>query len=191
MSLLLLPSFSCATSDSLVTDYSINLTGTFFLDNTSDQSYLCGASGSFPLVGETWNITIVVDLNSTSGVNVFYSTYYAIHQDYWEGVRQFTVLPNQSQTHMYISHVQIDTTAFPVFDIALTNSSGYARGSYIFEKVFSGYYLENLGTGMTYVSDITVWLDSLESAALDFSFFELFPVFLFLVLVGRIRFDSV
>ncbi|MHA2052610.1 MAG: hypothetical protein ACW99F_03330 [Candidatus Hodarchaeales archaeon] len=145
-----------------VSTYSFDPSGTFVIENTSDLHNLCGIYGSYPFVGETWNLTVVVDMNSSSGVTIFSSTYVSSYQKHWEGALEFSVFPNHSQTQTYISHLQIDTTAFPLFDIALINSSGCANGSYKLEKIFNGYHVDDLVTGHTYISNLTAWLEELS-----------------------------
>ncbi|MHA1941044.1 MAG: hypothetical protein ACW97P_04900 [Candidatus Hodarchaeales archaeon] len=128
---------SSVMDDFFVSTYSFDPSGTFVIENTSDLHNLCGIYGSYPFVGETWNLTVVVDMNSSSGVTIFSSTYVSSYQKHWEGALEFSVFPNHSQTQTYISHLQIDTTAFPLFDIALINSSGCANGSYKLEMVLT------------------------------------------------------
>ncbi len=132
----------------------------FFLSNTTEPLGIGALGTSIPFVGETWNLTIKVEANSTSGVEVLYEkfTNSRIMWEYWVGALEFQVLPAQIQTETYVSHIEADTTDFPYFKLVLLNGSESASGSYTKIRVFEGYFIAELGTGFTYVEDIEAWL---------------------------------
>jgi len=118
--------------------------GTFHLENTTEEKKLCGITGSYPLVGETWNLTIQVAENSSTGINISFYGYYVANLSWWDGTKVFQVEPGNTHSEIYLSHFSCDFPSFPSFKIALINSTKQARGSYRLEKIGKGYLIDEM-----------------------------------------------
>jgi hypothetical protein len=139
------------------------VTGSFSLVNTSENQELCGIFGSYPLIGETWNLSVTVAGNSSSDINVSYSGHYIYDMNWWEGADAFQVFPDHSHSEIYISHYSSDFPAFPTFYISLVNSTGNSSGTFQLSMIFRGYEANYPFPCPGYVSNITKWLISLTS----------------------------
>lgn len=139
---------------------SYSKSGSFFISNTTRMKALCWIGFSYPCLGETWNLTISVDSNSSSGINI--SAFY----QYWTGKTFFQILPGHFKTEIYVSGISIDTSnAYPRFKIALMNSTGNASGTYHTSGLYRG-SCPDIGTGQAIggtPKNITEWLESLSS----------------------------
>jgi hypothetical protein len=138
--------------------------GTFHLENTTEEKELCGIVGSYPLVGETWNLTIQVAANSSTGINVSFYGHYVYNMSWWDGAKAFQVEPGTTHSEIYLSHFTCDFPAFPSFNIALQDSTKQASGSYWLEKIEKGYLID-VGTGDTYIANITAWLNEMTTSS--------------------------
>ncbi|MHA1169535.1 MAG: hypothetical protein ACTSRU_17045, partial [Candidatus Hodarchaeales archaeon] len=136
--------------------------GSFILDNTSEQKEMVGALPPLARIGTAWNLTVSVGGNSTSGVNITFHEHFAHVIDWWEGVKMFTVSPNQTRSEIYVSHAVADFPIEPMFYCSLVESTGYASGDYQLLLIHGGYPFD-VGTGETSVSNITAWLEELSS----------------------------
>ena len=138
-----------------------NKSGKFHIENSSVSQELVPISGSYPLIGETWNLTIAVNENSTSGIRItMSSSYYSYHELWWEGNRNFTIEPGENRTESYISHVCTDYPAFPAFFIELLIGSKDANGTYSLILIQKGTLADIGATGQTYIWNITRWLEN-------------------------------
>jgi hypothetical protein len=168
----------------------LNKEGTFSLYNTTEKETLCFVSGSYPLIGETWNLTINLAHNSSSGLEVEMWGHYLYNLTEWEGTKEFQVAAGENISEIYISHFICDYPAFPAFDIHLTNSTGFAHGTYTLKQIAAGYHID-VGTGDTYISDISAWLvhrneNQTSSSSIDyFSLLEYSISILLFIMVKR------
>ncbi|MHA2075890.1 MAG: hypothetical protein ACW97X_14815, partial [Candidatus Hodarchaeales archaeon] len=157
---------------------------------TTEKETLCSVSGSYPLIGETWNLTVNLAHNSSSGLEVEMWGYYLYNLTEWEGAKEFQVAVGENHSEIYISHFICDYPAFPVFDITLTNSTGLAHGTYSLKKIAEGYHID-VGTGHTYISDISAWLvhrsesQTSSRSIVNFSFFEYSISILLFIMLKR------
>ena len=134
--------------DSTPTDFSLNI---------SSPSLLITIPVVVTGIGTTWNVTFIVNTNSTSSVSIHFShRESSTHPEYWEGQEQFIVSPGTSITQFYVSHYCGDYIIRPEILANLSSLAGQASGFYMSNVTFWGYY-PAIGTGHTYVSNITDW----------------------------------
>jgi hypothetical protein len=110
-------------------------------------------------VGSTWNVSIFLFPNSTSGLKFQFGTIFGGYYSYWEGPREFEVTPNQNYTVTYIQHHQSDAVVEWFLNYTLLESSMNASGTYSFFQTNYGYPAA-IGTGEIYVVNITAWLET-------------------------------
>ena len=118
-----------------------------------------------PRIGQTWNVTLQLDDDSTTGVEWEAKTG-SNYENMWEGPAQFTQTEGEIVTHQYISHVCGDNMGHTglFFGLTLIDSTGSISGSYSAELLFGGYANPpECGTGQLIVPDISEWLASQSS----------------------------
>ncbi len=81
---------------------------------------------------------------------------------YIEGVKTFILIPNETRTETYVSHFESDGILRRFSYIQLIDGTKNASGTYLVEKVHSGYYI-TVGTGETYIANITQWLAEISA----------------------------
>lgn len=131
-----------------------NFTGSFYIDNTSEQQELF----TFMLfgIGLTYNVTFELHANSTTGLNIslFPSTGKLL-----VGPKQIIIYPNERWTGVYVSHWTGDNWLHRYVYGELVDPEKNASGIFHVEKT-KGNYLFDYGTGETYIANITEWLIS-------------------------------
>lgn len=151
-------------------------------------------------IGEKYNVSLNLDSNSTTAVNITVATE-SSNPNMWEGPPQFTLHPAESFTTIYISHVCGDNLGWimPYFFLQLLNSTASASGSYLACVLSEGYSHPDCGTGQALVINITQWLSEMSystSSSRSLSRYipigwELYPIlFLTAILVVFRRFKS-
>jgi hypothetical protein len=145
--------------DSVQREY--DSSGTISLVNTTENLLFTYTKPTLPHIGETWNLTVRLFSNSTTGINVSYQNLYLLSPDWWEGQKNFLVHPNETQTQIYVSHITGDTPLGLAFYIRLLNNTQNAWGTYELTKLHSGYEFP-VDTAHLYVSDISAWLEEMS-----------------------------
>jgi hypothetical protein len=130
------------------------LEGNFFISNTSDQKTLFQLE--FLGIGVTYNVTIRLHANSSSDVSF---SLFPESGKRIEGLKLFSLAPNDSRTEQYVSHWDSDGIPPRYVFYQLVDSTKNASGSYYVQKVHSGYSI-NVGTGDIYIANITAWLET-------------------------------
>jgi hypothetical protein len=132
------------------------LADSFFTSNTSEQEIL------FPFyfmgLGAKYNITIDLHSDSSSDVSFFI---FSDSGKYIEGVKVFTLASNETRTETYTSHWESDGIPLRKSYFQLVDGTKNASGNYQVEQVHHGYDI-NVGTGETYIANITEWLISVS-----------------------------
>ena len=133
-------------------------TGQFFVANTSEHKTLNEAFYSMG-IGTTYNVTITVHSNSSSGVN-----FSPRNLGMWDGLSEFQVFPNETLTTSYISHCMSDEPPEILFRYSLIDSSKNASGMYHILCVDPGYQI-SIGIGHTCITDISAWLNPKQASS--------------------------
>ncbi|MHA2164398.1 MAG: hypothetical protein ACXAAT_00915 [Candidatus Hodarchaeales archaeon] len=133
----------------------INSEETFNIDNTNSTQRLFQKWPEY--IGSTWNVSIFLSPNSTSGVKFVFGTNFGYYYSYWEGPKEFEVHPNETYNAIYVQHYESDAVVDWWMDYSLLEPTKNASGEYAIQKTNAG-YLANVGTGETYIENITAWL---------------------------------
>ena len=130
--------------------------GSFQLYNTSEQKTLFEFYSMG--MGQSYNVTTHLHTNSSSGVSfsIFHESGINI-----EGVKMFTLAPNETRTETYVSHWASDGVPLRKALYLLVEGTKNASGSYQVQKVHEGYDID-VGFGETYIANITEWLYSVS-----------------------------
>jgi len=135
-------------------------TGSFSVVNTTESNYLFEDHIWGISIGATWNVSIRVHSNSTTGIFV---TFISLDPNDWTGIKDFQVHPGQTFTNNYTQHGMSDNVPYFNFNYILVESMKNASGTYNFTLVHSGYHSE-YRTGSIFVSNITEWLLKKQSS---------------------------
>ncbi|MHA2055499.1 MAG: hypothetical protein ACW99F_18120 [Candidatus Hodarchaeales archaeon] len=149
---------------------SIEAEGVFSIFNSTEEKELLETPIYGTAIGAAWNITILVYSNSSSGLNV---TFFSFIHEWWQGKRNFTINPSDSRSEIYIQHGMSDDPSPVNFKYSLINTTNQASGEYIINQTFSGYDTD-VGTGHIYVSNITAWLEQMETTSNPPSLWDIF-----------------
>ncbi len=145
-------------------------------------------------IGKTFSLTITVDGNSTSAVNVTaYWNPYINESEIWEGNLEFLVAPNCSHTEIYICHAVADYPLDLLFKASLLSKSASASGFYNITTLHIGHFFD-VGTGFTSIDNITKWLQEISAPTTQSTI--TFPlsfslVFCFLIILRRKKLQKV
>ena len=127
----------------------------FSIEKTNSSTRLLRQSPVPGHIGSTFNVSISLSYNSTSGVHfVFGADFY---YDYWEGPKKFDLAPNESYNAIYVQHHASDNGAPFWIEYSLTTPTLNASGMFSIKRIHVGYFL-NPGTGTIYIENITAWL---------------------------------
>ena len=153
------PIFSYTSCPSL---YSIGtLANNFSVSNTTSSVRLLEQSAELPYLGKTWNVSIHILPNSTSGVSVEFNAHNKHFgnpaQFTWEGPEIFEIAPNETYNTKYVQHMVSDDMGSWWLDYRLLDPTKQANGVYSIHVTNVGYYVD-IGLGNLYKSDITDWL---------------------------------
>lgn len=129
--------------------------GSFSISNTTDSYVLFENLVCTTMIGTTWNLTITVDSFSSSEVNF---TFESSAREWFEGVKEFQVSPNNTISELYVAHGVSDDIPHFNFHYTLVESVKKASGTYQIDRIHPGYPV-NVGTGHTYIPNITAWLE--------------------------------
>ncbi|MFX0087692.1 MAG: hypothetical protein ACFFAU_18725 [Candidatus Hodarchaeota archaeon] len=141
--------------------------GTFSLTNTSDNFTLFENWIYSISIGTIFNLTISLDGNSSSGLEIKYVGT-GDPQYYWEGIQEFSIHPNETHSELYVNHYVSDVTPLFNFQYYLIEPDKSASGTYCLEQTHPGYAV-TVGTGNLYVKNITLWLEQLSSTQISYS----------------------
>jgi hypothetical protein len=159
------------------------ISGNFLIENTTDNMKIFQIF-EVPFIGQTWNVTLYLDNDSTTGITGSATSAWA---NIWEGPSQFELQGGEIINVQYILHACGDfyDNFILKFHIQLQNSAASAQGAYSAVMHFQGYGLpKECNTGQTYVADITKWLNRGQGSFSD----ELVLAFLVISSVGMIFF---
>ncbi|MFX0185287.1 MAG: hypothetical protein ACFE95_19570 [Candidatus Hodarchaeota archaeon] len=132
----------------------------FFIANTTEKESL---DIYLPLstIGATYNFTITVHSNSSSGIIVSILHVHVREGPIWEGPSELRLEPGRTVTVSYISHFTswcgTDSTTY--FHYGLLKSSKNASGTYQLVNVHPGYPVGEPIPFHLYVSDISLWVE--------------------------------
>jgi hypothetical protein len=167
--------------------YTEHLNGDFSLKADSTPNLTLILPSVIIGIGTSWNVTFFLDSNSSSPVNGFFSYLYSSNNpEYWEGQRQFTILPGSSVNKLYVSHYCGDQMIKPEILLNLSMPDGNASGKFDSYIASLGFF-PNIGTVYTYVSNITDWSLNYYNTSDSFQFSFLFPFPLVLLIYGLKR----
>ncbi|MHA2113388.1 MAG: hypothetical protein ACW98W_18135 [Candidatus Hodarchaeales archaeon] len=144
---------------------------TFNLTNTSETFNLLNDWIYLMGIGATWNLTITLTENSSSAVRFNLTEVGYISPSWLEGSREFSVLPGETQSNIYVNHFITDDTLGFNFKYQLSEPTEQASGFFHMVLVKSGYRV-SIGTSQLYVHNITAWLiarSQTSSTSLNFS----------------------
>lgn len=138
--------------------------GSFYLTNTSENFLLLEKRIYSSYIGTTWNLSIQVDINSSSGINVTLRQSQSRIPKIWEGCPEFQVNPNESRSELYVNHEVSDDLQDINFQYSLLKPSRNASGYYQIEVTHPGYPVDwdLVKTGTYYVANITAWVEKHE-----------------------------
>lgn len=135
------------------------ISDTFYMENSTDFYEFVKPTNYQPSIGTVWNLTVIVDSNSSSGILVTgYWNNYIGSRDYWEGDKEFSMLPGETHSGLYIAHAMADFPLDINFKAKLLDSVGNSSGSVWLILEEKGYDVD-YGTGEVSVDNITAWLE--------------------------------
>ena len=151
--LTLLPWLSVSTSQPNSIKGTLN--EAFSIGKTNSSTRLLRQSPVPGHIGSTFNLSISLSSNSTSGVHFVFGAY--DYYAYWEGPKEFDLAPNESYNAIYVQHFASDAGAPFWIDYSLTTPTLNASGMFSIKRIHVGYFV-NVGTGELYIENITAWL---------------------------------
>ena len=121
--------------------------GSFFLNNTSETNLLLESSiYALNLIGKKWNLTISVQSNSSTGINISVTRSGGNPTPYITGTENFQVMVNETRSELYTSILVCDYIQTTNFHYSLSNSTRYSTGTYSIVVIENG-LVATPGTG--------------------------------------------
>ena len=129
--------------------------GSLIISNSSSQQDLFESPILGQKIGQTFNVTISLQGNSSSAIKIVLASYSVLN---FEGAKEFTVTPNETHSELYVTHFVSDLSPWFNLQVNLFEPENNASGLFQVEQTHPGYSVYGGQTGDLYVDNITAWL---------------------------------